>query len=83
MMSEVTMYGADWCVDCRRSKALLNAEGVEFDMKDVAESAELAAEAESIAGRKNIPVIQFADGLVLVEPIDADLRVALTERGLI
>jgi mycoredoxin len=82
-MSEVTMYGADWCVDCRRSKALLNAEGVEFEMKDVAESAELADEAEAIAGRKNIPVIQFADGLVLVEPSDADLRVALTERGLI
>jgi glutaredoxin len=75
------MYGADWCVDCRRSKALLNAEGVEFEMKDVAESAELADEA--ISGRKNIPVIQFADGLVLVEPSDADLRVALTERGLI
>jgi mycoredoxin len=52
-------------------------------MKDVAESAELADEAEAIAGRKNIPVIQFADGLVLVEPSDADLRVALTERGLI
>ena len=82
-MSEVTMYGADWCVDCRRSKALLNAEGVEFEMKDVAENAALADEAEAIAGRKNIPVIQFSDGLVLVEPSDADLRVALTERGLI
>lgn len=82
-MSEVKFYGADWCTDCRRSKALLNAEGVEFELKDVEQSAELAAEAESIAGRKNIPVIQFADGLVLVEPSDSDLRVALTERGLI
>ena len=42
-----------------------------------------STEAEAIAGRKNIPVIQFADGLVLVEPSDADLRIALTERGLI
>lgn len=82
-MSEVKFYGADWCIDCRRSKALLNAEGVEFDMNDVEQSAELAAEAEAIAGRKNIPVIQFADGLVLVEPSDADLRTALSERGLI
>jgi glutaredoxin len=82
-MSEVTMYGADWCIDCRRSKALLVAEGVEYEMKDVEQSAELAAEAEAIAGRKNIPVIQFADGLVLVEPSDAALREALTERGLI
>ena len=34
-MAEVTYYGADWCSDCRRSKALLNAEGVEFEIKDV------------------------------------------------
>ena len=82
-MSEVKFYGADWCSDCRRSKALLNAEGVEFELNDVEQSAELAAEAEAIAGRKNIPVIQFADGLVLVEPSDDDLRAALGERGLI
>ena len=81
-MSEVKFYGADWCVDCRRSKALLKAEGVEFDMNDVAESAEMAAEAEAIAGRKNIPVIQFADGVVLVEPSDATLWAELKLRGL-
>jgi glutaredoxin len=61
----------------------LNAEGVEFELNDVEQSAELAAEAEAIAGRKNIPVIQFADGLVLVEPSDDELRAALGERGLI
>jgi mycoredoxin len=82
-MAEVTFYGADWCSDCRRSKALLNAEGVEYDLKDVSESAELAAESEAIAGRKNIPVIRFADGAFLVEPSDADLKVALQERGLL
>ena len=82
-MSEVKFYGADWCTDCRRSKALLNAEGVEFELNDVEQSAELAAEAEAIAGRKNIPVIQFADGHVLVEPSDDELRAALGERGLI
>mgnify|MGYP006294156041 FL=1 len=82
-MSEVKFYGADWCTDCRRSKALLNAEGVEFELNDVEQSAELAAEAEAIAGRKNIPVIQFADGVVLVEPSDDELRAALAERDLI
>jgi glutaredoxin len=82
-MAEVTYYGADWCSDCRRSKALLNAEGVEFEIKDVEHSAELAAEAEAIAGRKNIPVIQFADGEFLVEPSDALLKEALAKRGLL
>ncbi|WP_296649237.1 glutaredoxin family protein [Rhodoluna sp.] len=81
-MADVTYYGADWCVDCRRSKALLNRLAVEYDTKDVSESAELASEAENIAGRKNIPVILFADGHFLVEPSDKDLEAALAERNL-
>jgi glutaredoxin len=82
-MAEVTYYGADWCTDCRRSKALLNKEGVAFEEKNVELSAELASEAEAIAGRKNIPVIVFADGAHLVEPSDDDLKAALSSRGLI
>jgi glutaredoxin len=82
-MAEVTYYGADWCVDCRRSKAFLNANSVEFVENNVEESAELAAKAEAIAGRKNIPVIQFKDGAFLVEPSDSELQSALAERGLI
>lgn len=82
-MAEVTFYGADWCSDCRRSKSLLNTLGVEFDMKDVEQSSDLAAEAEAVAGRKNIPVVVFADGEVMVEPSDADLHAALSKRELI
>ncbi len=82
-MAQVTYYGADWCVDCRRSKALLNKLEVAYDVKDVSESAEVAAEAEGISGRKNIPVILFEDGKVLVETSDADLQSALAERNLI
>lgn len=82
-MAEVTYYGADWCRDCRRSKALMDAAGVAYETKDVEQSAELAAEAESIAGRKNIPVIVFADGEFLVEPSDPDLNEALAKRGLL
>lgn len=82
-MAEVTFYGADWCSDCRRSKSLLNTLGVDFDMKDVEQSADLAAEAEAVAGRKNIPVVVFADGEVMVEPSDADLHAALSKRELI
>ena len=79
----VTMYGADWCGDCRRSKALLNATGVEFEMKDVEHSEEFTEEARAISGRTNIPVIQFADGKFLVEPSDPELHAELKLRGLI
>jgi mycoredoxin len=81
-MSSVTYYGAEWCSDCRRSKKLMDTLGVSYLEQNVEESAELAAKAEAIAGRKNIPVIQFEDGVFLVEPTDADLYAELKVRGL-
>ena len=81
-MAEVTYYGAEWCSDCRRSKKLMETLGVEFVENNVEESAEMASAAEEIAGRKNIPVIVFADGSHLVEPSDADLYAELKVRGL-
>lgn len=82
-MAEVEFYGADWCSDCRRSKSLLNTLGVDYEMNDVEESKENAEKAEAIAGRKNIPVIRFADGAFLVEPPDSVLHAELKVRGLI
>ena len=31
----ITVYGADWCGDCRRSKRLLAARAIEFAWVDV------------------------------------------------
>lgn len=82
-MAEVTYYGADWCQDCRRSKAQMESLGVAYEEKNVEQVAEYAAEAEGISGRKNIPVIVFADGEFLVEPSNPDLEAALAKRNLI
>lgn len=82
-MAEVVYYGADWCRDCKRSKALLDGLEIDYEVKDVEAHAEFATEAESISGRKNIPVIVFEDGEFLVEPSDPDLSEALAKRGLI
>lgn len=82
-MSEVIVYGADWCGDCRRSEALLKALNVEYEKRDVEHSAEFTEEARNISGRTNIPVILFADGKHLVEPSDPELHAELTVRGLI
>lgn len=70
----LTVYGADWCRDCRRSKALLDAEGVDYRWVDVEASKEAADEAIAISGRSSIPVVVFADGSHLVEPSDEALR---------
>lgn len=67
------MFGADWCSDCRRSKAVLDASGVEYDYVDVEAVREGADRAFAISGRTNIPVILFPDGTHLVEPSDAEL----------
>lgn len=82
-MAEIEFYGADWCSDCRRSKKLLDTLGVAYEMFDVEAVAQNASRAEEIAGRKNIPVVKFADGQHLVEPSDAVLHAELKLRGLI
>ncbi|AOY55617.1 MAG: hypothetical protein RI933_275 [Actinomycetota bacterium] len=82
-MSEVIFYGADWCSDCRRSKAQLNELGVKYELRDVEKEPEFAIQSELVAGRKNIPVILFEDGKFLVEPSNIQLADALRERGLI
>jgi mycoredoxin len=73
----VTMFGADWCRDCRRSKALLDRLGVDYDYVDVEADERAAARAEAISGRKNIPVVVLPDGTHFVEPSDAELESAL------
>jgi glutaredoxin 2 len=52
-------------------------------MHDVEINPEDATRAHEIAGRKNIPVIRFADGTHLVEPTDAVLHAELKIRGLV
>lgn len=73
-MATITMYGADWCSDCRRSKAVLDATGTDYDYVDIEAVVDGAARALAISGRTNIPVVVFPDGSFQVEPSDAELR---------
>jgi glutaredoxin len=72
-MTEITVYGADWCPDCTRTKRALDVAGVDYMYRDLVAEPEAAAEAESISGRKNIPVVVLPGGVVLVEPSDPEL----------
>ena len=81
--THVTMYGADWCRDCRRSEALLNSLGIEWEKIDVEKDPTAADRAHAISGRLNIPVVHFTDGTFQVEPSDNDLKTKLTELGAI
>ena len=75
--STITMYGADWCIDCRRAKAVFDTDGVAYDYIDLETVEDAAARALAISGRTNIPVVVFPDGSHLVEPTATELRAKL------
>lgn len=83
-MAEIRMYGADWCGDCRRSKKVLEALGVDYDYVD-AEADRTAIEVirEYTGGEQRIPVIVFPDGSHLTEPSDEQLTAKLRAAGLV
>ncbi len=80
-MGVIKVYGADWCGDCFRAKGTLDRSGAEYEWIDVDADADAKAEAIRLSGRKNIPVIVFPDGDVLVEPTDPELEQALLRRS--
>lgn len=82
--SQITMYSADWCGDCRRSKRLMDELNVSYTIIDV-EADQVAAEKvrEINGGAQSIPVIVFFDGTHLTEPSDKDLKAKLASLNLI
>jgi mycoredoxin len=80
-MTEIKVYGADWCGDCIRAKRVLDRTGTEYEYIDVDQDAEAKEEAIRLSGRRRIPVIVFPDGDILVEPNDPELVQALLRRS--
>ncbi len=80
----ITVYSADWCGDCRRSKRLLANLNVEYKLIDVETDLTAADKVREInGGMQSIPVIVFDDGTHLTEPSDADLTAKLQSLNLI
>lgn len=75
----IKMFGADWCRDCRRAKALFDSRNVMYTYIDLVEDEAAARVARDISGRTNIPVIVYPDGSFQVEPSNTDMITKLTE----
>lgn len=76
--ANITVYGAHWCPDCRRSKQFLGEHQIPYNWVDIEEDS--AAEKfviEKNNGKRIIPTIVFADGSFLVEPTNAELAAKL------
>ena len=74
----LTVYGAPWCSDCKRSKKFLGEQRIHYAWVDVEQDPEAQAMVERVNnGKRIIPTIVFEDGSVLVEPSNAQLAAKL------
>jgi len=74
MEAKLTVYGAYWCPDCRRSKKFLGENFIPFNWVDIEDDKEGEAfVVNKNGGKRIIPTIVFEDGSILVEPSNAEL----------
>ena len=73
--TNLTLYGASWCEDCKRAKKFLGEQRVHYEWVDVEQNTTGLALVEMInKGKRIIPTIIFHDdNSVLVEPSNAEL----------
>lgn len=79
----ITMFGAAWCGDCRRTKKQLDELGVDYSYIDLEADPAAADVAREISGRTNIPVVVYPDATHHVEPSNADVETKLRALALI
>jgi len=75
---KITVYGAHWCPDCRRSKQFLGEHQIPYNWVDIDEDKggeEFVIKTNN--GKRIIPTITFADGSFLAEPSNSELAAKL------
>jgi thioredoxin reductase (NADPH) len=74
----ITVYGAPWCPDCKRSKQFLGEHRIPYKWVDIEKdkAGELFV-VRTNKGKRIIPTIIFPDGSFLVEPSNAELAAKL------
>jgi thioredoxin reductase (NADPH) len=71
---KVTVYGAYWCPDCRRSKKFLGEQFIPYRWVDIEQDRDGEAYVlQRNNGKRIIPMIVFEDDTFLIEPTNAEL----------
>jgi thioredoxin reductase (NADPH) len=71
---QITVFGAYWCPDCRRSKKFLSEQFVDFRWIDIEQDPDAEQYVMQMNhGKRIIPTIVFPDGTFLIEPTNAEL----------
>jgi thioredoxin reductase (NADPH) len=73
-MTQITVYGAPWCPDCKRAKRFLAEQRVPYDWVDIDQDAAGLTHVEELQkGGRSIPTIVFDGTDVLIEPTNEEL----------
>lgn len=81
-MSDVRVYGADWCEDTQATLYNLDSLGVQYEYVDVERDPQAQAWVrQQCQGKQKTPTLDI-QGQVLVEPDERELELALRGRGL-
>jgi len=73
-VTQITVFGAPWCPDCKRAKKFLAEQRVPYDWVDIDQDAAGLAHVEELQkGGRSIPTIVFDGSDVLVEPTNEEL----------
>lgn len=72
-MEEIKLYGADWCPDCRRAKAFLKENNIEYTFIDVDLDETATKKVESINNGKRIIPTLIINGSTYTNPDNATL----------
>jgi len=82
-LPNITVYGTNWCGDCKRAVRVLKEQQWPFTFVDIDQNAEARDYVAHVnKGMQSVPTITFPDGSVLVEPSSSVLKAKLdTLRG--
>ena len=72
--AKITVYGAPWCPDCKRSNKFPGEQRVPYNRVDIdQDEGRRSYLQQANNGRQIIPTILFGDGSILVEPSNAEM----------
>lgn len=77
MNNEITLYGADWCPDCRRAKSFLNDNNISYNFIDVDLDKAATQRVEEINNGKRIIPTLIINGKTYTNPDNTQLAIAL------
>ncbi len=76
--SNITVYGSDWCWDCRRTRKFLDQHHIPYQWVNIDHSKEGEAYVLKVnQGMRSVPTMVFPDGSILVEPSNSQLATKL------